>query len=103
MGRPYVEWGDTIDQPMTVALRDTILNREQAKLDALVAVGALIGSPTVEIVDGSTSAEGTDRLLAGFEWQIATTVTPPLKSATMTVSYTDAGYAVLYEEEGGEE
>ena len=61
--------------------------------------------PTVEIVDGSTSAEGTDRLLAGFEWQIATTVTPPLKSATMTVSYTDAGYAVLYEEEatGGEQ
>lgn len=97
------DWGSTIDQPMTVALRDTILNREQAKLDALVAVGALIGSPTVEVVDGSTSAEGTDRLLAGFEWQIATTVTPPLKSATMTVSYTDAGYAVLYGEEGGEE
>lgn len=99
------EWGDTIDQPMTVALRDTILNREQEKLDALVSVGALIGTPTVEIVDGSTSAEGTDRLLAGFEWQIATTVTPPLKSATMTVSYTDAGYAVLYEEEatGGEQ
>lgn len=99
------EWGDTIDQPMTVALRDTILNREQEKLDALVSVGALIGSPTVEIVDGSTSAEGTDRLLAGFEWQIATTVTPPLKSATMTVSYTDAGYAVLYDEEatGGEQ
>ena len=97
------DWGSTIDQPMTVALRDTILNREQAKLDALVAVGALIGSPTDEVVDGSTSAEGTDRLLAGFEWQIATTVTPPLKSATMTVSYTDAGYAVLYGEEGGEE
>lgn len=97
------DWGSTIDQPMTVALRDTILNREQAKLDALVAVGALIGSPTVEVVDGSTSAEGTDQLLAGFEWQIATTVTPPLKSATMTVSYTDAGYAVLYGEEGGEE
>lgn len=97
------DWGATIDQPMTVALRDTILNHEQAKLDALVAVGALVGSPTVEVVDGSTSAEGTDRLLAGFEWQIATTVTPPLKSATMTVSYTDAGYAVLYGEEGGEE
>lgn len=97
------DWGATIDQPMTVALRDTILNREQAKLDALVAVGALIGTPTVEVVEGSTSAEGTDRLLAGFEWQIATTVTPPLKSATMTVSYTDAGYAVLYGEEGGEE
>ena len=97
------DWGSTIDQPMTVALRDTILNREQAKLDALVAVGALIGSPTVEVVEGSTSAEGTDQLLAGFEWQIATTVTPPLKSATMTVNYTDAGYAVLYGEEGGEE
>lgn len=96
------EWGNTIDEPMTVALRDTILNREQEKLDALVSVGALIGAPTVELVD-TASAEGTDVLLAGFEWQIATTVTPPLKSATVTVSYTNAGYAVLYGDEAAEE
>ena len=96
------EWGNTIDEPMTVALRDTILNREQEKLDALVSVGALIGAPTVELVD-TASAEGTDVLLGGFEWQIATTVTPPLKSATVTVSYTNAGYAVLYGDEAAEE
>lgn len=93
------EWGSTIDKPMTVALRDTILNREQEKLDALVSVGALIGTPTVELVEGNAT-EASDILLANFEWHIAATVTPPLKAATVTVSYTDAGFEVLY---GGNE
>lgn len=96
------EWGSTIDQPMTLALRDTILNREQEKLDALVSVGALIGAPTVELTDGE-STEASDVLLASFEWHVSATITPPLKAATVTVSYTDAGFAVLYgTEEGGE-
>lgn len=96
------EWGTTIDQPMTLALRDTILNREQEKLDALVSIGALIGTPTVELSDGESS-EASDVLLANFEWHISATITPPLKAATVTVSYTDAGFAVLYgDEEGGE-
>lgn len=93
------EWGSTIDKPMTVALRDTILNREQEKLDALVSEGALIGAPTVELVD-SSSGEASDILLANFEWHITATITPPLKAATVTVSYTDAGFEVLY---GGDE
>lgn len=95
------EWGNTIDQPMTLALRDTILNREQEKLDALVSVGALIGTPTVELTSGQSS-ESSDVLLASFEWHISATITPPLKAATVTVSYTDAGFAVLYGDEGGE-
>lgn len=93
------EWGTTIDAPMTVALRDTILNREQEKLDALVSIGALIGTPTVELSDVG-SAEASDVLIANFEWHITATVTPPLKAATVTVSYTDAGFEVLY---GGDE
>lgn len=93
------EWGSTIDAPMTVALRDTILNREQEKLDALVSVGALIGTPTVELADNGSS-EASDILLANFEWHITATITPPLKAATVSVSYTDAGFEVLY---GGDE
>lgn len=93
------EWGSTIDEPMTISLKDTILNREQEKLDALVSVGALIGTPTVEFVDDEES--DADMLLSYFRWNIAATVAPPLKAATVTVSYTDAGLKVLYA--GGDE
>lgn len=91
------EWGTTIDKPMTTALRDTILNREQEKLDALVAQGALIGSPKVEFLDSNN--EESDILLGNFQWDIAATNTPPLKSATGVVCYTDAGFSTYF---GGE-
>ena len=91
------EWGTTIDQPMTTALRDTILNREQEKLDGLVAQGALIGSPTVEFLDSNN--EESEILNGNFRWDIAATNTPPLKSATGVVCYTDAGFSTYF---GGE-
>ena len=95
------EWGSTIDKPMTLALRDTILNREQEKLEMLVSKGALIGSPTITLATGSAgSSEASDILIANFEWHVSATVTPPLKAATVVVSYTDAGFQILY---GGEE
>lgn len=95
------EWGSTIDKPMTLALRDTILNREQEKLETLVSKGALVGSPTVALATGSEgSSEASDISLANFEWRIAATITPPLKAATVVVSYTDAGFQILY---GGNE
>ena len=92
------EWGTTIDKPMTLALRDTILNREKEKLDILVAKGALIGAPSVEFLETNN---GTDEIMNGnFRWDIAATNTPPLKSATSVVCYSDAGFSVYF---GGEE
>ena len=88
------EWGTTIDKPMTLALRDTILNREQEKLDALVAKGALIGSPSVEFLESNNA---TDDVMNGdFRWDISATITPPLKSATGVVCYTDAGFSAYF-------
>ena len=92
------DWGLTIDEPMTLALRDTIVNREQEKLDALVAQGALIGNPTVEFVE--TNNPIGDVMNGNFRWDISATITPPLKSATGVVCYTDAGFAAYF---GGEE
>lgn len=92
------EWGTTIDKPMTLALRDTILNREQEKLDALVAKGALIGTPSVEFLE--TNNETGDMMNGNFRWDISATITPPLKSATGVVCYTDAGFASYF---GGDE
>ena len=88
------EWGTTIDKPMTLALRDTILNREQEKLDVLVAKGALIGSPSVEFLE--TNNATTDMMNGDFRWDISATITPPLKSATGVVCYTDAGFSAYF-------
>lgn len=89
----------TIDSPMTRAMADTIKNREQEKADALVTIGALIGSPVVEFIEGDNST--ADLAQGNFTWRQANTPTPPFKSGTMKVAYTDAGFSTYYE--GGEE
>ena len=41
------EWSPEIDSPMTRALKDRIINREQEKLDGYVSMGALLGEPVI--------------------------------------------------------
>ena len=89
------EWSPLIDQPMTRALRDRIVNREQEKLDALVTQGALIGAPRVQFIEVENP---TTSLMEGdFRWDVDATPTPPMKSATAYVRYTDAGFAAYFE------
>ena len=91
-----LEHGVKIDSPMTPQEKDTILNREREKLDTLVGIGALIGTPTVEFLE---SANPTSSLLNGdFVWDIAATPTPPFKSGTARVCYTDEGFAAFFGE-----
>ncbi len=87
------EWGRRVDEPMNMQLRDEILNREQDKLNALVAQGALIGSPVVTFLASENST--TDMVNGDFSFDHLVTPTPQLKSASVTVSYTDAGFSVL--------
>lgn len=92
-----LDHGTEIDSPMTPADRDSVLNFEQAKLDSLVSVGALIGSPTVEFIE---SANPVSAMMNGdFVWDFATTPTPPKKSMTARVCYTDEGFAAFFESE----
>lgn len=87
----------TIDSPMTRAMADSIRNREQEKADALAAIGAFIGTPTVEFKETENS---TDALAEGnFVWNFEGTPTPPFKSGTLKVAYTDAGFATFLGEE----
>lgn len=84
-----------IDAPMTKSLADTIKNREQEKLDALVALGALIGEPVCEFKESENS---TTQLMEGdFVWSNRMTPTPPFKSGTMKVAYTDEGFSSYFE------
>ena len=88
------EWGPEIDEPMTLQLKDRILNREQEKLDSLVARGALIGEPKVLFLESNNST--TDLMNGDFRWDIPFTPTPPFKSGTVYVAYTDAGFSAYF-------
>ena len=93
------EWSPRIDEPMTRALKDEIINREQEKLDGYVSMGALLGEPQIVFLESENST--TDIMNGDFRWDIAVTPTPPLKSASVYVAYTNAGFSVYYE--GGDE
>lgn len=86
-------WGTQVDEPMTIGLKDSILESEQERLDGLVARGALIGNPTVEFSESENSDE--DMLNGNFEWKITDTPAPLGKSYTAKVVCTDSGYSAL--------
>lgn len=88
------EHGGTIDQPMTKSLADTIKNKEQEKLDALVAIGALIGQPRIERIESEVGN-------GEFEWKAVITSTPPFKSGTLGLAFSTEGFSAY--EEGDEE
>ena len=92
-----LDHGTRIDTPMNPQLKDSILNIEQTKLDALVGIGALIGNPTVKFLE--TENPVSDMMNGDFVWDIAVTNTPPFKSGTARVVYTDEGFAAFF---GGE-
>ena len=88
------EWSPLIDGPFNKQLKDRILNAEQEKLDKLVAMGALIGNPEVLFLESNNSV--TDMMNGDFRWDIPVTPTPPLKSASVYVAYTDAGFSSYF-------
>lgn len=86
----------TIDKPMTRAMKDTILNREQEKMDALASMGAFIGEPIVSFDEADNST--ADMVEGNFTWNFKGTPTPPFKSGTLKVAYTTAGFNSYFEE-----
>lgn len=91
------DWATTIDAPMTLAMSDTIKQREQEKADALAAIGALIGTPVV-IFDKTSNVEG-ELIEGNFVWDFVGTPTPPMKSATLRVAYSTEGFSAYFGEE----
>ena len=63
------------------------------------AVERARGEPQIVFLESENST--TDIMNGDFRWDIAVTPTPPLKSASVYVAYTDAGFSVYYE--GGDE
>ena len=92
--RFQMDHGTEIDQPMTPQDKDSILNAERQKLDSLSGIGALIGTPSVEFLETENSV--TDMMNGDFVWNFSVTNTPPFKSGTARVSYTDEGFAAFF-------
>lgn len=90
-----LDHGTKIDEPMSPQDKETILNAEREKLDKLRGEGALIGTPTVEFLE--TENPETDMMNGDFVWNFNVTNTPPFKSGTARVSYTDEGFAAFFE------
>src|SRR5699024_557604 len=92
-----LDHGTEIDAPMTPQDKDTILNFEKQKLDTLLGIGALIGTPTVEFLE--TENPTSNMMNGDFVWDITATPTPPFKSGTVRVCYTDEGFQSFFESE----
>ncbi len=86
----------SIDDPMTLQMRNDVITEEQNFMNGLVAIGALIGQPRVEFVQTDNPI---DNVAQGyFTWSIATTEAPPRKYMLAKVAYTQAGLEVFTQE-----
>ena len=86
-------FGNIIDDGMTLQMRNNILMAIQTKLNSLVGIGALIGTPscTFEALDNPKEeiAQGH------FVFNIRVTGTIPAKYLVFKVRYTDEGLKVF--------
>ena len=84
-----------IDSPMTLTMRNSVIQEENDYLAYLKSVGAIIGEATCQFLPDDNPADNI--ALGQFVWSIAATVTPPMKYAQLNVGFTSAGYSVYYE------
>lgn len=89
-------YGIDVDKPMNRARVDTILNSFQEWMDTLVTRGALLYA---KINFNETSNPVSDIVEGDFDFDIATTTTPPGKSLNAKLQYTTKGITALF---GGE-
>lgn len=87
--RFIAKWESVIDNPMTLALRNDIINEEQNYLDYLVSIGCLVGSPTAEFsqLDNTNDTLGRGQ----FYFRNVMTTTMPAKYIELGVQYTSDG------------
>lgn len=84
-----------VDQPLTPNDIRTIASEEQARLDALIAVGALTFG---EVVMNASADARSDALSGDWSFAFRVTTTPLAKSLTAVVTWTDDGFATYFED-----
>jgi phage tail sheath protein FI len=89
-------YGIEVDKPMTRSKKDSILNDYQEYLDNMISKGRLLYA---KILFTNESNPVSDLVEGDFDFDIATTTTPPGKSLNAKLQYTTKGISVLF---GGE-
>ena len=84
-----------VDSPMTLTMRNSVIQEENDYLAYLKSVGAIIGDASCQFLAEDNPVDNI--ALGQFVWSIAATVTPPMKYAQLNVGFTSAGYSVYYE------
>lgn len=95
INRFQLKYRFSIDDPMTLGMRNDVIDEQLTYLNGLVALGGLIGEPVVEfrLIDN-----GVDQLAQGyFTWSIQATPTIPAKFMLAKVAYSQAGLSVYTE------
>ena len=87
--RWVMKYESIIDSPLTLQMRNDIINAEQDYLNGLVAIGALIGEPKCEFIAESNPID--DIVQGNFTWNIAVTETNPLKYMLARIAFSVAG------------
>ena len=95
LNRFIQKWSSIIDSPMSLRIRDCILNEQQDYLNGLKTVGCLVGNPKCEFrsVDNTSDSIGKGQF---YFTNIATT-TPPAKYVELQVQYTESGLSAYVE------
>lgn len=84
-------WSDSIDNGMTLGLRNSILSEENEYLGLCVGLGGLIGNPVCIFAPESNDVTAQ----AGeFYFKSLATVTPPMKYAELGLAFSSEGYSV---------
>ena len=83
-----------VDQHMTANGIQSIVAEEQARLDALRAMGAILHGEVALNVNG---VDGSDLVNGDFTFSFQVTVMPLCKSLTALVGWTDKGFETYYE------
>jgi phage tail sheath protein FI len=86
-----------VDKPMTANDLKTIVSEEQARLDALRKIGALLYGA---VYLNATAAEKSDIMKGDYSFTFDVTTTPLAKSLTAIVNWTDAGFVTYFESLG---
>ena len=94
--RWVMKYDSIIDSPLTLQMRNDIINAEQDYLNGLVAIGALIGEPKCEFVAESNPID--DIVQGNFTWNITVTETNPLKYMLARIAFSVAGLSFYTQE-----
>ena len=92
--RYQIKYRFDIDNPMTLSMRNSVIQEENDYLAYLKSIGAIIGEASCQFRADDNPSDNI--ALGQFVWSIEATITPPMKYAQLNVAFSQAGYSVYY-------